>query len=169
MDWIDSFYAALDSEELLHRHGPELAREAVALRSTNPRPLAGLILMPDSHDAVAFRQAFAKVTGAVLPVGVMVALCPRLLVERLLASSLGAHEWREESWQSQSVLPVLVSAPDGIRFGLFELPEATCEPAREADALGGAAGDEDGGDHPRQRLHDLDGLDDGHEQHRGRS
>jgi hypothetical protein len=121
-DWIDSFYAALDSEELLHRHGPELAREAVAMRGSSTRPLAGLILMPDSHDATAFRQAFAKVTGALLPVGVMVALCPRLLVEPLLTSSIGAEQWREESWQEQSVLPVLVSAPDGIRFGLFRMP-----------------------------------------------
>jgi hypothetical protein len=122
-DWIDSFYTALDSEELLHRHGPELAREAVALRTAETRPLAGLILMPDSNDAAAFRHAFAKVTGALLPVGVMVALCPRLLVEPILASTIDSEQWREESWQAQSVLPVLVSAADGIRFGLFKLPE----------------------------------------------
>lgn len=121
-DWTDHFYAALDSEELLHRHGPELAREAVALRAAGKRPVAGLILMPDSHDAAAFRSAFAKVTGALLPVGVMVALCPRMLVEPILASTIANEDWREESWEAQSVLPVLVSAADGIRFGLFKMP-----------------------------------------------
>jgi hypothetical protein len=142
-DWIDSFYAALDSEELLHRHGPELAREAVAMRGSSTRPLAGLILMPDSHDATAFRQAFAKVTGALLPVGVMVALCPRLLVEPILASSIGNGEWREESWQQQSVLPVLVSAADGIRFGLFRMPHAPDGGARDADDAGNAGNESD--------------------------
>lgn len=144
-DWIDSFYTALDSEELLHRHGPELAREAVAMGGS--RPLAGLILMPDSHDALAFRQAFAKVTGALLPVGVMVALCPRLLVEPILASTIATEEWREESWQSQSVLPVLVSAADGIRFGLFKLPEQAA-PGRETPAP------DETDDHPRADGHD---------------
>ncbi len=134
-DWIDSFYAALDSEQLLHRHGPELAREACAMRTNDGRPLAGLILMPDSHDAAAFRHAFAKVTGALLPVGVMVALCPRLLVEPILASTIAADEWREQSWETQSVLPVLVSAADGIRFGLFKLPDAG--PSGSPDTSGG--------------------------------
>jgi hypothetical protein len=140
-EWIDSFYAALDSEELLHRHGPELAREAVALRANQDRPLAGLILMPDSHDAVAFRQAFAKVTGALLPVGVMVALCPRMLVEPILSSTLASEDWLEHSWETQTVLPVLVSAPDGIRFGLFKLPETGANGnAEERDGTG----DDDG-------------------------
>lgn len=123
MDWTETFYQELDSEELLQRHGPQLAIDALAMQESAPGSrFAGLIFLPDSDDALAFRRALAKVTGERVPDGIMVGLCPRLLVEPILATQIAREQWQEEPWQDQAVLPVLVSARDGIRLGLFRLP-----------------------------------------------
>jgi hypothetical protein len=51
----------------------------------------------------------------------MVGVVPRAAVEGLLTSRCGDLPWREESWQQQQVLPVVVSTRDGFRFGFFGL------------------------------------------------
>lgn len=53
----------------------------------------------------------------------MVGIVPRSAVEGLLASRCGDVEWREEPWQDQQVLPVVVSTKDGFRFGFFSINE----------------------------------------------
>lgn len=61
-------------------------------------------------------------TGQDVPAGkLMVGVVPRAAVEGLLTSRCGDLPWREESWQQQQVLPVVVSTRDGFRFGFFGL------------------------------------------------
>ena len=125
MDPLDGFYQQLDSEQLLRRHGPELLADARKILATNADArIAGLITLPDSGDAEAVRRMLAAGTGQDVPAGkLMIGVVPREAVEGLLASRCKDVEWREESWQSQQVLPVVVSTRDGFRFGFFELAE----------------------------------------------
>jgi hypothetical protein len=123
MDPLDGFYQALDSEQLLRRHGPELRADAREIITEHPElRVAGLITMPDSGDAEAVRRMLAAGTGQDVPPGkLMIGVVPRQSVEALLAHRCSEYPWREESWQSQQVLPVVVSTKDGFRFGFFSL------------------------------------------------
>jgi hypothetical protein len=125
MDPIDNFYQALDSEQVLKRHGPGLLAEARRLLAEAPsEPIAGLITMPDSNEAEALRSALGA-TASEVPAGtLMIGIVPRAAVEGLLASRCGDVDWREEPWQQQQVLPVVVSTKDGFRFGFFGLGAA---------------------------------------------
>lgn len=60
----DSFWQQLDSEDLLKRHGPELAAEAREALSGNPAArMAGMITTADSADATAVRTALEQAAG----------------------------------------------------------------------------------------------------------
>lgn len=133
MDPIDGIYQALDSEQLLKRHGPELRADAREILAANPDArVAGLITLPDSGDAETVRKMLAAGTGQDVPVGkLLIGVVPRGAVENLLTARCGDFQWREESWQPQQVLPVVVSTKDGFRFGFFAL----------GDREQGAAGD----------------------------
>ncbi len=123
MDPLDGFYQELDSEQLLRRHGPELLADAREVLAADPvARVAGLITLPDSADADAVRKMLLAGTGRDIPPGkLMVGTVPRSAVEGLLDSRCAHIEWREESWQRQQVLPVVVSTRDGFRFGFFGL------------------------------------------------
>ena len=123
MDPLDGFYQQLDSERLLKQHGPELLADAREVLAASPEMrVAGLITLPDARDAESLRQALMATTGQDIPAGkLMVGLVPRALVEQVLSSMWGGTEWREESWQPQQVLAVVVSTKDGFRFGFFGL------------------------------------------------
>ncbi len=74
-------------------------------------------------DEVKLRQEVAKATGQPIAASDIVGICARPMIEAAL-SQLGMDErWREEPWQPQSVLPVMVSTRDGVRFGFFPLGE----------------------------------------------
>jgi hypothetical protein len=121
MDGIDSFYQEMDSKSLLDRHGPGLAKEArEVLRTVPPHArVGGMILMPDSKDGESFRAAIAKATGQPAPVGELVGVIPRQMIEPLLRSR--PEPWMEEPGEQQAVLPVMVATRDGLRFGFFPL------------------------------------------------
>jgi hypothetical protein len=132
MDPIDGFYQELDSEQLLRRHGPELRADAREILAGSPDArIAGLITLPDSGEGEKLRGLLAAATGQDVPAGkLLVGIVHRAAVEGLLTSRCGDYDWREEPWQTQQVLPVVVSTKDGFRFGFF--------------ALGDAGGDRDG-------------------------
>lgn len=123
MDPFDGFYQSLDSEQLLKQHGPELLADAREILATNPDVrVAGLITLPDSSEAPAVRKMLIATSGQDVPEGkLMVGCVARESVEPLLTSRCGDIQWREESWQRQQVLPVVVSTRDGFRFGFFGL------------------------------------------------
>jgi hypothetical protein len=128
MDETAAFFQQLDSEDLLKQHGPSLitdAREVISL--THDAKVAGLITTPDSPDATAVRTMLANTTGAPVPDGLLVGIVPRQFVEGLLNSRVPQHLWREEPWQHQQVLPVVVSTRDGHRFGFFPLHNSAME------------------------------------------
>jgi len=56
-----------------------------------------------------------------VPPALMVGIVPRPAVEDLLRRRVPDHLWREEAWQPQAVLPVVVSTRDGHRFGFFPI------------------------------------------------
>ena len=123
MEPLDAFYQHLDSEQLLKRHGAELLADAREVLAGNPDArIAGLITLPDSGDAENVRKMLTAATGQDVPAGkLLVGVVPRGAVEHLLTSRCGEVPWREESWQRQQVLPVVVSTRDGFRFGFFGL------------------------------------------------
>lgn len=121
MDPLDAFYQELDSKQLLDQHGPGLRDEARAALAADPElRLAGMITLPDSPDAAAVRQMLARGSGQTVPAGVpLVGLVLRAVIAELLASRCDPQLWREEPWQPQQVLAVLVSTRDGHRVGCF--------------------------------------------------
>jgi hypothetical protein len=122
MEPADAFYQELDSEDLLNKHGPSLVADAKEiLAAHSDARLGGTIIMPDSREAPAFRAALAKVTGKPMPEGLIVGVCPRAMIEAVLTSHVGTDRWKEDPWQQQEVLPVVVSTRDGFRFGFFEI------------------------------------------------
>jgi len=125
MDPFDTFYQHLDSEELLNRHGQDLVADARdILAKTSDARVAGLITTPDSRDAEPVREMLAKLTGRDVPAGqLMVGIVPRHAVESILSTRVGDEPWKEQPWQAQQVLPVVVSTRDGFRFGFFGLGE----------------------------------------------
>jgi hypothetical protein len=134
MDPIDGFYQALDSEQLLKRHGPELRADAQEILAADPSVrVAGLITLPDSGDAEAVRRMLSASAGHDVPAGkLMIGVVHRSAVEDLLAARCSDFDWREEAWQPQRVLPVVVSTKDGFRFGFFALGDGS------HDSRGGA-------------------------------
>lgn len=124
MDEFDTFYQHLDSKELLDRHGKKLVADARAIFAKSPDArLTGLIVCSDSRDGGPLRQVLAQATGRQVPEGLLVGLFPRPMVEGILTKMVGTEPWREEPWQIQQVLPVVVSTRDGFRFGFFPLGE----------------------------------------------
>lgn len=123
MDPLDAFYQELDSEQLLKHHGPQLLADAREILATSPDArVAGLIALPDTVDAAAVRKMLTAATGQEVPAGkLLVGVVPRAAVEALLTARCDDLQWREESWQRQQVLPVVVSTRDGFRFGFFGL------------------------------------------------
>jgi hypothetical protein len=120
MDPLDAFYQQLDSEQLLNQHREALVRDAREILAKTPTArVAGLITTPDSQDAPPLRKMLEQMSGATVPEGLMVGIVPRHAVEHLLAKRLGEDPWKEETWQPQQVLPVVVSTRDGFRFGIF--------------------------------------------------
>jgi hypothetical protein len=126
MDPLDAFYQHLDSEQLLKRHGAELLADAREILASNPNArIAGLITLPDSGDAPVVRKMQIAASGQDVPEGkLMVGVVPRESVEVLLTARCGELPWREESWDRQQVLPVVVSTRDGFRFGFFGLGQS---------------------------------------------
>jgi hypothetical protein len=125
MDPTDSFWQHLDSEDLLKRHGAELATEAREVLARDPAArVAGMITAADSRDAAAMRTAISQASGQAVPEMLMVGLVARQAIEPLLAAYVGDAHWKEEPWQQQRMLPVVVSTRDGYRFGFFSLDAA---------------------------------------------
>jgi hypothetical protein len=128
VDPADSFFQALDSEQLLKEHGRSLVTDARELLRQDPQArVAGMITMPDSPDAPAIREFLAKMTGQAPPNGLMIGTVPRAAVEPLLRARTGTEHWLEQGWQRQLVLPVVVSTRDGHRFGFYSLAEGAAE------------------------------------------
>lgn len=123
MDPLDAFYQHLDSEHLLKEHSPALLADAREILAASPDArIAGLITLPDSGEAPAVRKMLIAMSGQDVPESkLMVGVVARESVEALLTSRCGDLQWREESWQRQQVLPVVVSTRDGFRFGFFGL------------------------------------------------
>jgi hypothetical protein len=122
MDQFGAFYQELDSKALLDQHGPSLVADAKEILAAAPdERLAGTIIMPDSREAPAFREAIAKATGKPIAEGLVVGVCRRAMIEAVLTSRVGTVPWKEEPWQPQQVLPVVVATRDGFRFGFFRL------------------------------------------------
>ena len=125
MDPLDHFYQHLDSKALLDRHGPELVADARDILARDPAArIAGLITLPDSCDAAPIRDMLARLTGQPVPAGLLVGVVPRHAVEALLSAHVEEDVWKEQPWQPQNVLPVVVSTRDGFRFGFFGLATA---------------------------------------------
>jgi hypothetical protein len=133
MDPIDGFYQALDSEQLLRKHGPELRADAREILAEHPDArVAGLITMPDSSEAESVRKMLTAGTGQDVPPGkLMIGVVPRDAVEGLLTARCSDYHWREEPWQPQQVLPIVVSTKDGFRFGFFTLADLDHGPAAD--------------------------------------
>lgn len=108
-------------EQLLKQHGPELLADAREFLASSPDArIAGLITLPDSGDAERVRTMLTAATGQYVSAGkLLVGVVPRASIEALLTSRCGDVPWRDEPWQRQQVLPVVVSARDGFRFGFF--------------------------------------------------
>ena len=122
MDPLDAFYQHLDSENLLKQHGQDLVNDAREILAKAPDArVAGVITFQDSREARPLREALAKLAGRDLPEGLLVGIVPRPMVEAVLAANVGDEHWREQSWQPQQVLPVVVATRDGFRFGFFGL------------------------------------------------
>ena len=122
MDSFDAYYQQPDSKALLDEHGATLVADAREILGPHPEArLAGAIVLPDSREAPAFREALAKLTGQPVPEGLLVGVCPRQMIEALLTANAAPEHWREEPWQPQQTLPVVVVTRDGFRFGLFPL------------------------------------------------
>jgi hypothetical protein len=122
VDETAAFFQQLGSEDLLKQHGPSLVTDARDVLSSTPdAKVAGLITTSDSPDATAVRTMLANATGSPVPDGLLVGIVPRQLVENLLNARVPHHLWREEPWQSQAALPVVVSTRDGHRFGFFPI------------------------------------------------
>ena len=59
MDSTDTFYQQLDSEALLKRYGPDLARQAWRILAAQPdMRVAGLIAAPDANEAGPMRKTW---------------------------------------------------------------------------------------------------------------
>lgn len=124
MDETDAFFQQLESEDLLKQHGASLVANARQVLATAPdAKVAGLITTADSPDAAAIRTMIARATGSPVPAGLLACIVPRQLVNDLLTNRVPDHPWREEPWQAQSTLPVVVSTRDGHRFGFFPIYE----------------------------------------------
>jgi len=122
MDPLDAFYQQLDSETLLKRHGDDLVKDAHEILAKAPDArVAGVITFQDSREAGPLRQALARLEGHDLPEGLLVGIVPRPMVEAVLAANVAEEHWREQPWQPQQVLPVVVATRDGFRFGFFGL------------------------------------------------
>ena len=122
MDPLDAFYQQFDSETMLKQHGQDLVNDAREILAKAPDArVAGVITFQDSREARPLREALAKLAGRDLPEGLLVGIVPRPMVEAVLAANVGDEHWREQSWQPQQVLPVVVATRDGFRFGFFGL------------------------------------------------
>ena len=122
MDSFDPYYQQSDSKALLDEHGATLVAEARQILGPHPEArLAGAIVMQDSREAPPFREALAKLTGQPVPEGLLVGICPRQMIEALLTANVAPEHWREEPWQPQQTLPVVVVTRDGFRFGFFPI------------------------------------------------
>ena len=125
MDSIDSFYQELDSKQLLDRHGQELVAEARDILAKSPEArVAGVIVPEDSRDAGPMRAMLSKLWDLELPAGLLVGIVPRPMVEAVLVAYGGDERWKEQAWQTQQVLPVVVSTRDGFRFAFYGLDAA---------------------------------------------
>lgn len=122
VDPFDAFSQELLSKDLLDDHGATLVADAREVLNADPEArVAGMIMLPDSPEAPAFRAAVERLTGQALPAGLSVGICPRQMVEELLTARVPPEQWREEAWQDQQVLAVVVATKDGFRFGFFGL------------------------------------------------
>jgi hypothetical protein len=125
MDEFDAFYQQLDSENLLRQHHTALVADArEVLAAAAEARVAGLIATADSPDAQAVRTMLANAGGGPVPAALLVGIVPRPAIEHLLRRRVPDHLWREEPWQPQAVLPVVVSTRDGHRFGFFPIGPA---------------------------------------------
>jgi hypothetical protein len=123
MDPLDAFYQQLDCEQILLSHCPALLAHARRVLAASPGTrLAGLIASPDSRDAETVRQVLAAFSGQEVSGGqLLVGIVPRGVVEALITSGRGELSWREDLWQAQQVLPVVVSIRDGFEFAFLGL------------------------------------------------
>ncbi len=122
MEPIDAFFQELDSERLLQQHGQALVDDARQLLADQAAArVAGVIVLPDSRDAQALRTLVAQIAGREPPKGLLVCIVPRAMVEPILNKMVGDVPWREEPWQPQQTLPIVVSTRDGFRFGFHGL------------------------------------------------
>ena len=120
MDPTDAFYQQLDSEALLKRHGPDLARKAQRFVAANPDiRVAGLIAAPDSKEAAPLRQSWPA--GQVPPPGPLIEIIARRGVEPMLTQMVGTDLWLESPGEPQRTLPVIAATRDGHRFAFFGL------------------------------------------------
>ena len=120
MDPTDAFYQQLDSEDVLKRYGPELARQARQFLAANPgKKVAGLIAAPDAKEAAPLRQA--RPAGQAPSPDPLTGIIARRGVEPLLTQMVGTDQWLESPGEPQRTLPVVVATRDGFRFGFFGL------------------------------------------------
>ena len=149
MDEFDAFYQQLDSEQLLDKLGPQLREEAREILARDPdqrgpegdQRVGGRIMTADSHEAEAWCRAVAAETGHAIPPQQIVGTCSRSQIEDVLRQRVGTEPWLEEPGQPQTVLPVVVSTRDGIRFGFFRARARLSRHQRARDRRGDCAHD----------------------------
>lgn len=112
-------------EQLLNQLGARLAVEARVLLAANPTMrLAAVIVLANAATIPKVHDALEQVPGPTPDSGVRIGLVPRGSVEGLLSARFGYPDWQEQGWQRQWTLPVIVSAPDGLRFSFLPLAPA---------------------------------------------
>ncbi len=126
MENDDTFFEHLDAEQLLKDHAPHLLAAANEMLAASPTArVAGVIALPDAPAATAIRGMLRPLGTPTVPAGLLVGIVPRAAVEPLLSACVADHLWREQGWQRQNVLPVVVSTRGGHRFGCFGLGRAS--------------------------------------------
>jgi hypothetical protein len=95
--------------KLLAAHGSALLSEAREVLAGDPAiRVAGVIVLPGSSHAPAFRELLQMVARGARPGEPLVGLVPRAILEDSLGARFGNQPWQEQGWRKQRVLPVVV-------------------------------------------------------------
>lgn len=105
---------------MLEEHGPTLAAEAREIVQQHPgAKMVGLILSPDSQEAVQFRE-WASASGQTVPetTGIVIVVPRKTALSILRASAPATLDWLESE---PDTLPLVAATKDGMRLGSVSL------------------------------------------------